>query len=180
MLSDRHGAALVTRDGSVGTGSAPRGSTARRSLPGCSVTTPAYWSVRAAGAIAVTRRYLDRTMVLETTDCMASGTVVVDALAMGWAKGPRARRDAPHLLLRQVTCTHGEVDVDVELLRTEYGLVYVARRRRRWLVAIGGPDVLVVLLAAVTIPTFVGLRSGPPPAWRRRRPRPAPQPAGRR
>ena len=98
------------------TGCASRASTARRSSPGCWAKRRAHWSVRASRTpTAVTRRYLDRTMVLETTYRTPTGTaVVVDALA-DWARataGTRWADDAPHLLLRQVTCTEGEVEIE--------------------------------------------------------------------
>ena len=112
LLSDRHGAALVSRDGSVDWLCFPRfdsPSIFARLLGRAG----RHWSVRAPDATAVTRRYVDRTMVLETTYRTPTGTaVVVDALAMGDGQpGPRARPGAPHLLLRQVTCTEGEVEM---------------------------------------------------------------------
>jgi GH15 family glucan-1,4-alpha-glucosidase len=86
-----------------------------------------YWSVRAPGASSFTRRYVDRTMVLETTYRTATGTaVVVDALAMGEGnRGHDLGKDAPHLLLRQVACSRGEVEMELEYVpRPEYGLVH--------------------------------------------------------
>ena len=75
LLSDRHGAALVTRDGRS-TGCAVPASTAPRSSVGCWTTRPGTGLIRAtAGAAQVTRRYLDRTMVLETTFVTATGAV---------------------------------------------------------------------------------------------------------
>ena len=65
-------------------------------------------------------------MVLETVHTTPTGTaVVVDALAMGeHNRGHDLGRDAPHLLLRHVTCTAGEVDIELEYVpRPEYGLV---------------------------------------------------------
>ena len=109
------------------TGCASRGSTARRSSPACSATQAGHWSVRVPGTPSrSTRRYVDRTMVLETTYRTTTGTaVVVDALAMGEGnRGHDLGEDAPHLLLRQVTCTAGEVEIELEYVpRPEYGLV---------------------------------------------------------
>ena len=83
VLSDRHSAALVSLDGSIDWLCFPRfdsPSIFARLLG----EEAGYWSVRPPGATAVTRRYLDRTMVLETTYRTATGTaVVIDALAMG-------------------------------------------------------------------------------------------------
>ena len=83
MLSDRHSAALVSRDGSIDWLCMPRfdsGSVFARLLG----DDGGYWSIRAADATETTRRYIDRTMVLETTFRTPSGVLtVVDALAMG-------------------------------------------------------------------------------------------------
>src|SRR5215203_3371241 len=147
VLSDRHGAALVSRDGSVDWLCCPRfdsPSIFARLLG----EDAGHWSVRAPGAVAVTRRYLDRTMVLETTYRTGGGTaVVVDALAMGAGnRGHELGLGAPHLLLRQVICTAGNVEVDVEFSpRPEYGLVIpLLDAVDGALMATGGPDVLVL------------------------------------
>src|SRR5580658_2230314 len=66
LLSDRHSAALVSRDGSIDWLCFPRFDSP--SIFGRLLGDEAgHWSIRAAGATQVTRRYLDRTMVLETT-----------------------------------------------------------------------------------------------------------------
>jgi GH15 family glucan-1,4-alpha-glucosidase len=87
-------------------------------------------------------------MVLETTYRTPTGTVtVVDALAMGEGnKGHELGRDAPHLLLRQATCTEGEVEIDVDYApRPEYGLIYpLLDVVDGGLTAVGGADVLVL------------------------------------
>src|SRR5215203_1261191 len=147
VLSDRHGAALVSRDGSVDWLCCPRfdsPSIFARLLG----EDAGHWSVRAPGAVAVTRRYLDRTMVLETTYRTGGGTaVVVDALAMGTGnRGHDLGLGAPHLLLRRVSCTAGNVEVDVEFSpRPEYGLVIpLLDAVDGALMATGGPDVLVL------------------------------------
>ena len=147
LLSDRHSAALVSRDGSIDWLCCPRFDSpsifARLLGEGAG-----HWSVRARGAQSVTRGYLDRTMVLETTYRTATGiAVVVDALAMGEGnRGHDLGRDAPHLLLREVTCSEGEVEVDLEYApRPEYGLVFpLLDAVEGGLAAIGGADVLVL------------------------------------
>ena len=159
LLSDRHGAALVSRDGSVDWLCVPRfdsGSIFARLLDDQAGS----WSLRAPDATAVTRRYVDRTMVLETTYRTPTGTaVVVDALATGFGnRGHALGRGSPHLLLRQVTCSDGEVEMHVEYVpRPEYGLVVpLLDAVEGGLVATGGADVLVL---SCPLPLEVGSSS---------------------
>src|SRR4029079_9433281 len=72
------------------------------------------------------RRYLDRTLVLETTFTTSTGTLVLtDAMAMGPGNGGhKLAARVPHLLFRKIACTAGEVEVEVDYQpRPEYGLV---------------------------------------------------------
>ena len=151
LLSDRHTAALVTFDGSIDWLCFPRFDSP--SMLGRLLDDDAgHWSVRARDATEVTRQYVDRTMVLETTYRTNGGVaVVLDALATGDDnRGHELGKDAPHLLLRQVTCTEGTVEIDVEYApRPEYGLVYPLIHLDEGdegvdaaLVATGGADVL--------------------------------------
>ena len=113
LLSDRHSAALVSRAGSVDWLCFPRfdSSSVFARLLGDDA---GHWSLTAPGATEVSRRYVDRTMVLETTFTTPAGVLTVeDALAMGPGnRGHELGIGAPHLLLRRATCTAGEVDVD--------------------------------------------------------------------
>ena len=124
LLSDRHSAALLSRDGSIDWLCFPRFDSP--SIFGRLLGVEAgHWSVRATGATEVTRRYLDRTMVLETTFSTPSGSVAVtDALAMGEGnRGHELGNDAPHLLLRRAVCVEGEVELSVDyILAPGYGL----------------------------------------------------------
>ena len=125
LLSDCHSAALVTRAGSVDWLCFPRfdsPSVFARMLD----DTAGHWSLRPVADVTATRRYLDRSMVLETSFGTPSGTLVVtDALALGPAgNAHRLGKDAPHLLVRAVRADGGPVDVQVEYApRPEYGLV---------------------------------------------------------
>jgi GH15 family glucan-1,4-alpha-glucosidase len=125
LLSDRHSAALVSRDGSIDWLCFPRFDSP--SAFGRLLDDDAgHWSIRAANTTQVTRRYLDRTMVLETTFHTPTGTVAItDALAMGEGnRGHELGRGAPHLLLRRATCSEGEVELSLDCVpRPEYGLV---------------------------------------------------------
>ena len=147
LLSDRHSAALVSRDGSIDWLCLPRFDSP--SIFGRLLgDTAGHWSIEATGATRVTRRYLDRTMVLETTFHTATGTVsVTDALAMGDGnRGHELGKDAPHLLLRRATCVEGEVEVMIEYVpRPEYGLVHpLFDVVDGGVTAFGGADVLVL------------------------------------
>jgi alpha,alpha-trehalase len=126
LLSDRHSAALVSRDGSIDWLCFPRFDSP--SIFGRLLGDQAgHWSILPTGATQVTRRYLDRTMVLETRFQTPTGTVTLtDALAMGAGnRGHQLGNEAPHVLLRSVTCTNGEVDLSLEyVLRPEYGVVH--------------------------------------------------------
>lgn len=126
LLSDRHTAALVSRGGSVDWLCLPRfdsPSVFARLLD----THAGYFEVRPHSPTpAVARRYLDGTMVLETTFTTATGTLVLhDALATGAASDPhQLGAYAPRMLVRSLTCTAGEVEVDVAFVpRPEYGVV---------------------------------------------------------
>ena len=126
LLSDRHSAALVSRDGSLDWLCFPRFDSP--SVFGRLLGDEAgHWSIRPTKVTQVTRRYLDRTMVLETRFRTPTGTLAVsDALAMGEGnRGHELGKDAPHLLLRNATCIEGEVDLSLEyVLRPEYGQVH--------------------------------------------------------
>jgi alpha,alpha-trehalase len=147
LLSDRHSAALVSRDGSIDWLCFPRfdsPSIFGRLLGG----EAGHWSIRATSATQVTRRYLDRTMVLETTFRMPTGTVAVtDALAMGDGnRGHELGKGALHLLLRRATCLEGEAELSLEYVpRPEYGLVHpLLDAVDGGMAAFGGADVLVL------------------------------------
>src|SRR4051794_956768 len=145
MLSDRHSAALVDLDGSIDWLCFPRFDSP--SIFGRLLGDAAgHWSLRAADSTAVARRYLDRTMVLETTFRTPTGVVVVvDGLATGDGnRGHDLGRAAPHLLVRQATCTEGEVEIEIEYVpRPEYGLVVpLLEEVEGGVAATGGADVL--------------------------------------
>ncbi len=147
LLSDRHSAALVSRDGSIDWLCFPRFDSP--SIFGRLLGAHAgHWSIRATGATQVSRRYLDRTMVLETTFGTPTGTVAItDALAMGDGnRGHELGQGAPHLLLRRATCVEGEVELSLEYVpRPEYGLVHpLFDAVDGGVTAFGGADVLVL------------------------------------
>jgi GH15 family glucan-1,4-alpha-glucosidase len=126
LLSDCNSAALVSRDGSVEWLCFPRfdsPSVFARLLDDAA----GHWSIRPAGDFQVSRRYLDQTLVLETTFTTASGSVTVtDALALGAVeRGHDLGGNVPSLLIRQVSGVAGRVELELEYVpRTEYGLIW--------------------------------------------------------
>ncbi|HEV7909115.1 MAG TPA: trehalase-like domain-containing protein, partial [Pseudonocardiaceae bacterium] len=125
LLSDRHSCALVDKAGSVEWLCFPRFDSP--SVFGRLLDDAAgHWSIRPDGRYDVSRRYLDRTMVLETTFRTGAGSVVlVDALAAGADnQGHLLGPGAPHLLIREVACTAGRVDLELQYVpRPEHGHV---------------------------------------------------------
>ncbi|HUB41922.1 MAG TPA: glycoside hydrolase family 15 protein [Streptosporangiaceae bacterium] len=125
LLSDCRSAALVSRDGSVDWLCFPRfdGPTvfARLLDDGAG-----HFSIRPAGEHRASRRYVDRTMVLETTFSCPGGTgVLTDAMAVG--RNERLHdlgENSPGMLLRRLSCTGGELEAEISFApRPEYGLI---------------------------------------------------------
>ncbi|HEY1278231.1 MAG TPA: glycoside hydrolase family 15 protein [Acidimicrobiales bacterium] len=147
LISDCCSVALVDRAGSVEWLCWPRldwPSTFARLLD----PTAGHWSIAPLADAAVTRRYLERSMVLETTFTTATGTVVMtDALVTApGERGHELGNRSPGLLVRRVTATSGSVELGVDLApRPEYGLVTpVATAVAGGIRFRGGPDVLVL------------------------------------
>lgn len=124
LLSDCHSAALVTMDGSVDWLAFPRfdsPSVCARLLDDGA----GHFRVGIAGDAEVTRRYVDSSLVLETTFRTTEGTLrLTDALVVGSSEsGHELGRDAPHALLRHAVCEEGTVRLEVEFApRPEYGV----------------------------------------------------------
>src|SRR5438132_5423392 len=147
LLSDCRSAALVSRAGSIDWLCFPR-------FDGPSVFArlldeqAGHWSINAVGASEVNRRYLEGTMILETTFRTPTGTaVLVDAMAMGRnERGHELGVDSPGVLLRCVSCQSGTVEIELEYApRLEYGLIFpLLRPIQGGIVTRGGADVLVL------------------------------------
>src|SRR6476661_6436023 len=134
LLSDCHSSALVDTEGSVEWLTFPRFDSpsvmARLLDDGAG-----HWAIRPVGDFVSSRRYLDGSLVL------------TDALAMGPDnEGHRLGRDVPHVLLRTITCTKGQVEVEVSYApRPEYGLVVpLLAPTEGGVTARGGADWLVL------------------------------------
>jgi GH15 family glucan-1,4-alpha-glucosidase len=147
LLSDCKSAALVSKGGSVDWLCFPR-------FDGPSVfcrlldDNGGYWSIRPTGDAEVTRRYVEDTMLLETTFSTPEGTVVlVDALAVGPnERGHELGADSPSVLLRRVTGVEGDVELELAYSpRPEYGLIYpLLNPVDGGITARGGADVLAL------------------------------------
>jgi GH15 family glucan-1,4-alpha-glucosidase len=126
LLSDCHSAGLVSRDGSVDWLCLPRfdaPSVFCRLLDAGG----GHFSIRPAGEFEASRRYVDQTMVLETTFTTQRGAAVLtDALATGRdERGHHLGADSPGTLLRSLACTEGEIEAELSYApRPEYGLVH--------------------------------------------------------
>ncbi|MCI0572672.1 MAG: glycoside hydrolase family 15 protein [Myxococcaceae bacterium] len=130
LLSDCNSAALVNRWGSVDWLCFPRFDSP--SVFGRLLDERAgHWFIRPAGDFKASRRYRDRTMLLETTFQTPAGEVLLtDGLALGHKeRGHDLGLASPHTLLRSVECVQGEVTLEMEWVpRPEYGLVLPALR----------------------------------------------------
>src|SRR5262245_65951801 len=105
LLSNCRSAALVSRDGSVEWLCLPRFDSP--SVFGRLLDDEAgHWSIRPTDRFETRRRYLDHTLVLETTFTTPIGTLVLtDALVVGPDnRGHTLGKGAPCLLVRSVTC----------------------------------------------------------------------------
>ncbi|HEX2072697.1 MAG TPA: glycoside hydrolase family 15 protein [Geodermatophilus sp.] len=158
FLSDRHSSALVDRAGSVEWLCFPRFDSP--SVFGRLLDDEAgHWQVRPEGEARSTRRYVGRSLVLETTFAAERGELVLtDALGLGPGNGGhRLGRDVPHVLVRRLACTSGEVDVLVDYRpRPEYGLIVpLLSRVDGGVTARGGAEWLVL-----TLPGEVELADG--------------------
>jgi GH15 family glucan-1,4-alpha-glucosidase len=125
FLSDRHSSALVTSGGSVDWLAFPRFDSPPV-LGRLLGDEAGHWQVAPVDPSISERRYLDRTLVLETTFRTAAGSIVLtDAMALGPDNGGHELgRDAPHLLVRKLACIDGEVAVEIDYRpRPEYGLI---------------------------------------------------------
>lgn len=163
MLSDCHTAALVGRDGSIDWLCLPRFD--RPSLFGRMLDEElgGHWWIRPSAPWKVSRRYVDRTLVLETTFRTPGGVLrIQDALAMEWGvRGHAHGIHSPRLLLRRVFCDSGEVEVDFDYTpRPEYGRVHpLLRSTEGGIWTRGGADV-VQLSSPVALEVRDGQASG--------------------
>jgi GH15 family glucan-1,4-alpha-glucosidase len=147
MLSDCRSAALVSRSGSIDWLCFPRFDSP--SVFGRILDDAAgHWSIRPTDSpgCKTTRRYIDDTMLLETTFTTPGGSVTLtDALAVDRNdRGHKLGSGALSTILRSVVGVSGSVNLELEYVpRPEYGLVSPALYPDRdGLSARGGANVL--------------------------------------
>jgi alpha,alpha-trehalase len=149
LISDCHSAALVSRAGSVDWLCFPRFDS-RSVFAQLLDESAGHWSIHpSTGDTQISRRYVEHTMVLETTFRTSTGiALLVDALAIGRnERGHEVGADSPGVLLRQITCTSGQITLDLDYApRPEYGLIYplLAPIAGGGVAARGGADVLIL------------------------------------
>lgn len=126
LLSNCHGAALVTRGGTIDWACLPRFDSPSI-FAGLLDADAGHWSLHPTDPSATaTRRYLDDTMVLATTWRTASGEVEVwDLLPLGpEERGHHIGHDARPSIVRVVHGRRGTTELETEIaLRPEFGLV---------------------------------------------------------
>jgi GH15 family glucan-1,4-alpha-glucosidase len=137
LIGDGGTAALVSRDGSIDWLCAPRFDSPACFAALLGESEHGRWSLAPRDrARAVTRRYRDDTLVLETSFETDTGLVtLVDCMPL---------RDGPPVVVRQVIGRRGTVAMRMELvIRMDYGSVVPwVRRSARGIRAVAGPDAL--------------------------------------
>ena len=173
LLSDCHGSGLVNRAGSIDWLCLPRFDSPAvfaRLLD----ANGGHWSIRPMAPFSIRRGFVDDTMALQTRFSTDNGAItVLDTLAAGPNDEPHGHElgaHAPHILIREVRCTRGEVMVDFDFQpRPEYGLIasllqpveggIVARGgATRWLLSC--PDICALEIEDATVHTQFLLREG--------------------
>jgi GH15 family glucan-1,4-alpha-glucosidase len=143
MVGDCQTAALVSHEGSVDWWPSPRfdsSSAFSRLLD----PDGGHFSLRPTGSVTSRRRYLDGTMVLETTmETEGAALRLTEALALAQgARGHEIGRESPHAMVRVAEAIGGDLEVAVEFRpRPEYGLVTPRLVKRDGaLETVGGPE----------------------------------------
>jgi hypothetical protein len=160
LLSDCRSAALTTIGGSIDWLCFPRFD--RPSVFGRLLGDAAgHWSIAPTTApTEVTRRYLDRSMVLETTIRTATGVFrLTEAMALDPdERGHDLGKGAPGALLRKTECLEGSVDLTVEFApRPEYGLIHpLLARVDAGITGRGGADVFALSIPPGVEPRIDG------------------------
>ena len=139
LLGDCHGAALVSRDGSIDWLCMPRFDSGACFAALLGDADNGRWAITPRGDFTARRRYLPGTMVLETEFRATTGVCrVIDCLVV---------QDRHPTLIRRVEGVSGAVALGLELvIRFDYGSIvpWVRRLDDGRLLAIAGPDTLML------------------------------------
>ena len=146
LIGDTHSAGLVSNQGSIDWLCLPRFDSAALFAALLDNERGGYWSIRPVeDTVAVSRRYIPDTLVLETTFATTTGTITLtDCLAFEEGSRPESPEAVytKDVLLRVVSGVRGSVPMRVDYApRFDYGnIVPWLRRRGAVLEAVGGPD----------------------------------------
>ncbi len=140
LIGDCRSAALVGRDGSIDWLCFPRFDSAACFAALLGTSDNGHWAIAPKGRYESSRRYLDGTMVLETTFRTEAGSCrLTDCMLVG---------DAAPTLIRVVEGLEGTVTMDLTLtIRFDYGAIVPWVRRlagRQGISAVAGPEALLV------------------------------------
>ena len=147
LISDCHSCALVSRSGSIDWLSFSRFD--RPSIFGRLLGDEAgHFSITPTDEHSSTRRYVERSMVVETSFAGENGTAqLTDAMALDpQQEGHDLGVGAPGMLVRRIECVDGEMSFRLEYSpRPEYGLIRpLLTQQNGVVVGRGGPDVLML------------------------------------
>jgi GH15 family glucan-1,4-alpha-glucosidase len=125
IIGDGRSAALISNRGSIDWLCWPRFDSP--SIFGAIVDSKigGHWSIRPAHEARVSRRYLDKTNVLETTfACDSAKIILTDFMSVTSEQNKRKRLWPEHELVRQIRCEGGDADITFEFNpRLNYGRV---------------------------------------------------------
>lgn len=148
LVGDCHGAALVSRGGSVDWWCPPRFD-ARSVFARLLDPDAGHWSIQPSIPFEVDRKYVPGTMVLQTTFRTERGVLRLrDALALGSGeRGHEIGFASPHAFVRVAEAVEGEPPVSVEFVpRPEYGLVEPTLTSTGGVITtVGGADTLFLV-----------------------------------
>jgi GH15 family glucan-1,4-alpha-glucosidase len=123
IIGDGRSAALISKRGSLDWLCWPRFDSASIFAAIIDPERGGSWSIRPAEDSQVSRRYVEKTNVLETTFANESGqTVLIDFMPVTSEEEKRKQLWAEHELVRQIKCIKGEMDLVVDFNpRLNYG-----------------------------------------------------------
>src|SRR5512140_912317 len=116
IIGDCRSAALVSRDATIDWLCWPRFDSPSLFAALLDVEIGGYWLLHPADVLTTSRRYLERTNVLETRFISAQGEcTLTDCMSLSADRHEATPGLADHEILRRVECTRGEIDLICEL-----------------------------------------------------------------